>query len=101
MRGYAGYARFITTGTVTSLDWDLIDNWTTAQACNLQATTTTKQKRKVEHLQGIQHPGDQMDANKVVINLSSKDLEPAAVSILSKGLNGKTLSRLDVHIHVL
>jgi ribosomal protein S20 len=74
-------------GTVTSLDWDLIDNWTTAQACNLQATTATKQKRKFEHLHGIQHPGDQMEANKFVINLSSKDLELAAVSILSKGLN--------------
>jgi hypothetical protein len=58
-----------------------------AQACTLQATTTTKQKRKFEHLHGIQHPVDQTDANKVVINLSNKDLEPAAVSILSKGLN--------------
>jgi hypothetical protein len=45
-----------------------------------------KQKRTFEHIHGIQHPRDQTDA-KVVINLSSKDLEPAAVSILSKGLN--------------
>jgi hypothetical protein len=74
-------------GTLTSYNRDLVDNWTMAQACNLQATTTTKQKRKFEHLHGIQHPVDQIDANKVVINLSSKDLEPAAVSILSKGLN--------------
>jgi hypothetical protein len=28
-----------------------------------------------------------MDANKVVKNLSSKDIEPAAFSILSKGIN--------------
>jgi ATP-dependent Lon protease len=74
-------------GTLTSLDWDLVDSWTMAEACTLQATTTTKHKRKFEHLHGIQHPEDQIDANKVVINLSNKDLEPAAVSILSKGLN--------------
>jgi hypothetical protein len=28
-----------------------------------------------------------MEANNVVINLSNKDLEPAALSILCKGLN--------------
>jgi len=73
--------------TLTSHDWDMTGNWTTAQAYSTQTVATSKQKRKFEHLHGKQHPVDQIDTSKVVINLSDKDLEPAAISILSKGLN--------------
>jgi hypothetical protein len=56
-------------------------------AYSTQAVATSKQKRKFEHLRGKQHPLDQRDTSKVVINLSDKALEPAAISIPSKGLN--------------
>jgi len=62
----------------------MVDNWTTAQACTIQATTTTKQKRKVEYLHGIQHPVDKIEASKLVTNLLDKDLEPVAISFLAK-----------------
>jgi hypothetical protein len=66
-------------------DWDMVDNWTMAQAYTIQAAATAK--RKFEHLHGTQHPVVQIDTSKVVINLSDKALKPAVISILSKGLN--------------
>jgi len=53
--------------------------WTTAQA-----SATTKQKRKFEHLHGTQHP---VDTDRVVVNLSDKVLDAAAIAVLSKDLN--------------
>jgi len=52
----------------------MVDRWTAAQA-----SATSKQNRKFKHLRGTQHPGDQVDTDKV--------LDSAAIVILSKGLN--------------
>jgi hypothetical protein len=62
----------------------MVDNWTIAQAHLTQVSTTSKQKHKFEHLQ---HPGDHVDTNKVMVNLSDKVLNLALITILSRGLN--------------
>jgi hypothetical protein len=46
-----------------------------------------KQKNKFSRLKNTQHPTHTIDENKVVINLSNKELDPAASEILAKGLN--------------
>jgi hypothetical protein len=87
--------------TLMPHNWDMVDNWTMAQVHTIQAATTSKQKWKFEHLHATQHPVDQMDTSKVVINLSDKALKPAATSILSKSNMKDFVSGIEQAIHHL
>jgi hypothetical protein len=68
-------------------DWDVVDSWSTAQAHLTQASTTSKQKWKFKYLCGTPHPVDHVDTDKIVVNLTDKVLDLAALSVLSRGLN--------------
>jgi phospholipase C len=68
-------------------DWDMIDHFTVAQAYWTSMSTTTTQKQKFIRLLGTQQPAKDMDPEKVVVNLTNRALDPAAISVLCKGLN--------------
>jgi hypothetical protein len=56
-------------------------------ASQVAAADKARQCSKFERLHGAQHPATQADHKKTAINLSSIQLEDAAYSALSKGLN--------------
>jgi hypothetical protein len=68
---------------LTQHDW----GFTAAQGYLTLTKVSTKQKDKFSRLRNTPHPTHTTDGNKVVINLSNKELDPAASSILAKGLN--------------
>jgi hypothetical protein len=65
----------------------MIDSFTAAQAYWALASANFKQKQKFDRLQGKQSPIKNMQEQKLVIKLTNKPLEPAAVSTLGKGLS--------------
>jgi hypothetical protein len=65
----------------------MIDHFTVAQAYWTSMLTTAMQKQKFSHLLGTQQPAKSIDLEKVVVSLTNRALDPAAMSILSKGLN--------------
>jgi hypothetical protein len=65
----------------------MIESFTAAQAYWDLVSVNFTQKQKFHRLQGKQSPTKNMQEEKAVINLTNKPLEPAAVSILGKGLN--------------
>jgi hypothetical protein len=67
--------------------WDVIDHFMAAQAYWTSVSTTATQKQKFSRLQGTQQPSKRMEPEKFVVNHTNRHLDPAAVSILSKGLN--------------
>jgi hypothetical protein len=73
--------------SLRSHDWDMIDNFTTAQAYLILTSATARQKQKFGGLQDTQHATNRIDADKVVVNLTNRVLDPATMAILSKGLN--------------
>jgi hypothetical protein len=65
----------------------MIDNSTTAQAYLILTSTTATQKQKFGRLQDTQPATNRRGADKVVVNLTNRVLDPATMAILSKGLN--------------
>jgi hypothetical protein len=63
------------------------DNFTTAQAHLSLLSTTATQKQKFGRLQDTEDATNRIDSDRVVVNLSKRALDPAALAILSKGLN--------------
>jgi hypothetical protein len=58
----------------------MVNGFTTAQRHMTLVKASTKQKDKFSRLKETQYPTDMIDTKKVVINLSNKELHPAAVS---------------------
>jgi hypothetical protein len=81
--------------TLMQYNWDIVDNWSTAQAHLTQMSATSKQKQKLEHLYDTQHP---VDIDKVVVNLTDKVLDLAAIAILSRGLNFAQSTNIRSHL---
>jgi hypothetical protein len=65
----------------------MVDNYTTAQASWILLSSTATQKQKFGRLQYTQQPTECIETGKVVVNLTNRALDPAAIAILSKGLN--------------
>jgi hypothetical protein len=65
----------------------MVDNYTTAQASWILLYSTATQKQKFGRLQDTQQPTECIGTDKVVVNLTKRVLDPAAIAILSKGLN--------------
>ena len=53
----------------------------------LQTRLSVSARLNFKHLYTNKPPTDKIDIKKVVINLTDRELDPAAVSMLSKGLN--------------
>ncbi|GFG28642.1 hypothetical protein Cfor_05674 [Coptotermes formosanus] len=68
-------------------DWDMEDLSTSAQACLALTSATSTQKLKFDCLYSKTHPKESTGKKWVVINLTDRMLDDAAVSILGKGLN--------------
>jgi hypothetical protein len=64
----------------------MVDNSTTAQACLTLASANSTQKQKFSQ-HSTQNPVDHIDTEKVVVSLTDRVLDLAAVAILSRGLN--------------
>jgi hypothetical protein len=73
-------------GRLTHHDWNVVDISTAAQACLTLCSTTTTKENKFDRLLA-KKSREGVDTKKVVVNLSDKALESAAVKIFSKGLN--------------
>jgi hypothetical protein len=72
--------------SITQHDWDMVDSFTMAQEHNASLAANHTQKQKFD-LHIIQHQIDQSGTKQVVVNLTDRTLDTAAISILSKGLN--------------
>jgi hypothetical protein len=65
----------------------MVDSFTTAQAFSASTAATRTQKQKFARLYSTQHQAEHKDTEKVVVNITDRNLDPAAIAILSKGLN--------------
>jgi hypothetical protein len=65
----------------------MVDNFTMTQAHLILLPTTATQKGKFGRPQDTQDATNSIDADRVVVNLTKRALDPAALAIPSKGLN--------------
>lgn len=72
---------------MSSADWDLFSRILYARVNKEFKSTKERQKRKFDHLQRYVDGRSKEDDSRAVINLSSKQIDPAVYSALSRGLN--------------
>ncbi|XP_046382342.1 uncharacterized protein LOC124153288 [Ischnura elegans] len=79
--------------TLRPEDWNHIDRITNESASRTFSLSTSKQKKKFQHLHERQHPQPPNNKEKLICNLAGIQLSDAATSVLAKGLNFAFLPR--------
>lgn len=74
---------------LSPLDWEWIDQSTSARACSVMDKTSAQQSKKFHSLQEKQHcnPPPPLEKERTVVNLTGKELDEACTAVLAKGLN--------------
>ena len=67
--------------------WRQLETWCKSTTEMISLDTKARQMQKFEHLQAKQHPGPQLNKEKLVKNLSNRSLTEKEKDVLALGLN--------------